>query len=78
MVNSPTSTTVPMVAPTSTFSPTRNGRSTSSMMPAAMLDSVPCSARPMARPAAPSAAMMDVVFTPNCASTVTMTSTSKA
>jgi len=40
------------------------------MAPAATFDSVPCMARPIARPAAPSTASKLAVCTPNCPSTV--------
>jgi len=50
-------------------SPMPNGRNITSMMPAARLLSVPCSARPMARPIAPSTAMKLVVSMPKVVST---------
>src|SRR5690606_20556648 len=71
VVNNPMSSTVPPVPPMSTASPRRNGRSMSTMMPAATLARVPCSARPIARPAAPSSATMLVVCTPKRLSTAT-------
>ena len=40
-------------------------------MPAAILPSAPCTARPMARDAAPSTARIEVVCTPSCCSTAT-------
>src|SRR5688572_26390615 len=63
--------TEPARPATSTASPTRNGRNSSSMTPAARFDSVPCSARPTAREAAPSTAMMLVVWMPKRCSTAT-------
>ncbi|MNY34569.1 hypothetical protein D3C86_1689190 [compost metagenome] len=75
VMNSPVSRTVPATPWASMYWPTRNGRSSTSMIPAAIFWSVPCSARPMARPAAPSMAMMLAVCTPNCDSTSTTVST---
>ena len=69
--NRPISCTVPVMAPVVILSATRNGRSNSSITPDATLDRVPCSARPMARPAAPRSAINDVVCTPNWPSTAT-------
>ncbi len=51
------------------------GRKRSSITPAATFESVPCSARPTARPAAPKTAMRLAVWTPSSlrtASTVTV------
>jgi hypothetical protein len=42
----------------------RNGRKVTSKTPAARLESEPCNARPMAKPAAPSTAITDAVCTP--------------
>ncbi|CFN82605.1 Uncharacterised protein [Bordetella pertussis] len=52
-----------------TYSPARIGRRISNMMPAAMFCSVPCRARPTARPAAPSTAIRLAVCTPKRANT---------
>ena len=46
------------------------------MTPAATLESAPCSARPIAREAAPSTAMIEVVRTPSCCRTATKPTTS--
>ncbi|OHE82409.1 MAG: hypothetical protein A2X76_09575 [Lysobacterales bacterium GWF1_69_6] len=59
-----------------TASPARNGRSTISITPEAMFDSESFSARPMARPAAPSTASSEVVGTPSASSAATSTTTS--
>ena len=67
VVNTPTSSTLPATPSDSMYSPTSMGRRNNSITPAAMLASVPCRARPMARPAAPITAMMLVVCTPNWA-----------
>ena len=48
------------------------GRSQISMIPAAILASVPCSARAMARPAAPRTVRIEVLDTPSRLSAVTM------
>ncbi|KAG1060183.1 hypothetical protein G6F40_018082 [Rhizopus arrhizus] len=66
----PTSATVPSAPELSAmYSPARMGRKISSMMPAAMFCSVPCNARPTARPAAPSTAIRLAVCTPKRART---------
>jgi hypothetical protein len=62
--NRPISTTSPATPSPWMNSPTAMGRSQINMMPAAMLASVPCSARATARPAAPSTARIDVLATP--------------
>ncbi len=59
------SLTVPIMPLMITKSPTLIGRKKISITPAATFDSVPCSARPMARPAAPMIATTLVVRTPN-------------
>ncbi|KAG1198310.1 hypothetical protein G6F35_012656 [Rhizopus arrhizus] len=71
-----TSRTVPVCPATVTTSPTRNGRSVTSITPDAMLDSESFSARPTARPAVPSTASSGVICTPSVpiASTTTITS----
>ena len=74
VANRPISSMVPATAPISTYSPTLNGLSANSMMPAAMFCRVPCKASPRARPMAPIAAMIEAVCTPNWPSTMTMTS----
>ena len=48
--NSDSTWTVPRLPPICTFWPILQGRKISSMTPAAGLDSVPCNARPTARP----------------------------
>ncbi len=59
-----TSSITPSSPAACTWSPSRNGRSTISITPEAMLDSESLSARPTARPAAPTTASTDVVGTP--------------
>ncbi len=70
------SSTMPSWPATTTWSPSRIGRSTISITPEAMLDSESFSARPTARPAAPSTANSEVGGTPIFCSAVTNTSTS--
>ena len=74
VVNSPISRTEPDTLAASTQSPTLKGRRNSSISPAATFDNVPCSARPMARPAAPRTAIIDVVSTPKLPSVTTTVS----
>ena len=69
---------VPSWPATWTKSPSRNGRSTISMMPAAMLDSESFIASAIARPAAPSTAMIEVTGTPNCCRAMIAVTTSMA
>ncbi|MNL86208.1 hypothetical protein D3C87_2148260 [compost metagenome] len=52
-------------------SPMAMGRSQISMIPAAILASVPWSAKAMARPAAPSTVMIEAVETPSRLNAVT-------
>ncbi|KAG1379199.1 hypothetical protein G6F59_018060 [Rhizopus arrhizus] len=72
----PLSGKLPVCPATVTTSPTRNGRSVTSITPDAMLDSESFSARPTARPAVPSTASSGVICTPSVpiASTTTITS----
>ena len=51
---------------------TRIGRSTKSITPAAILESVPCKARPIASPAAANTATRLVIGTPTCESDIKM------
>ena len=67
--------TLPLTPLIVTTSPTRNGRSATSITPEAMLDSESFRARPTARPAAPSTASIEVGFTPSEVSAVMITST---
>ena len=71
VVNNPTSFTIPDEPAISTQSPVSNGRRISNITPAATFDKVPCRARPIARPAAPSTAIIEVVWIPNCPSDTT-------
>ncbi|MNE72677.1 hypothetical protein D3C80_1686380 [compost metagenome] len=64
VVNSWTDCTTPLVPATSMNSPALMGRKMISRKPAAKLESEPCSARPMARPAAPIMATKEAVCTP--------------
>ena len=48
------------------------------VIPAAKLDSEPCNARPMARPAAPKTAIKDVVWMPSIPNAAIITKVSKA
>ena len=67
--------TVPDWPATSTKSPTLKGRKVRSMTPAAKFENVPWKARAMARPAAPSTATNEAVFTPRTPIEVTTTIT---
>ena len=58
--------------------PTLKGLKNNNITPAATLDKVPCKANPIARPAAPKTAIIEVVLTPNWAKTATIVTTSKA
>ena len=78
VVNSNSDLTVPAWPATSTYWPTLKGRKISSITPAATFDSVPCKARPIARPAAPKTAIRLVVSTPNRFRTAMMTTASTA
>ena len=69
---------VPSCPATCTVSPSRKGRSTISMIPAAMLDSESFIASAIARPAAPSTASSDAAGTPTCCSAITAVITSSA
>ena len=69
VVNKPTSLIVPETFPVSTQSPVVKGLNNNNITPAATLDNVPCNARPIAKPAAPKTAMIEVVCTPNCPNT---------
>ncbi len=73
VVKIPISATVPLEPPATTKSPFLKGRKISSITPAAKFESVPCRARPMARPAAPSTATSEVVSIPNRLSTAITT-----
>ena len=68
----------PATPPVSMRSPIWNGRNSTSMMPAARLLSVPCSANPMAMPSAPRTATKLVVAMPKVVSTATKVNTSAA
>src|SRR3569833_2877993 len=71
--------TTPVYLPITTVSVTLYGRSTISITPAAKFDSEPWSARPTARPAAPSTATTAVVLTPTVSSdAITTTTNSEA
>jgi hypothetical protein len=61
VVNRVRSLTVPKFDPASIKSPILEGLKMSSMTPAATFDSVPCKAKPIARPAVPSTARKLVV-----------------
>ena len=61
VVNKPISRTDPDMPAASIQSPILNGRKNTSIRPAATLDKVPCNAKPIAKPAAPSTAMIEVV-----------------
>ena len=65
VVNNPTSLIVPEISVVSTQSPLLKGLNNKSITPAATFDSVPCKARPIAKPAAPKTAIIEVVWTPN-------------
>ena len=65
VVNKPISLTVPEISEASIQLPTLNGLRNRSITPAATLDKVPCNAKPIANPAAPNTAIIEVVFTPN-------------
>ena len=67
-----------VLADRDTRSLTLYGRSTISITPAAKFDSEPCSARPIARPAAPSTATTAVVLTPTVSSAAITTTTNSA
>ena len=73
-----TSSTEPATPPTSTNSPALKGRKRISMTPDAKLDSEPCSAKPIARPAAPTIAMNEPVWMPISPSAETITNASSA
>src|SRR5690606_25720897 len=73
-----TRSTSPTRPAISTTSPARNGRSTISITPEARCASESFSARPMARPAAPSTASSEVVDTPRASSTATSTTRPRA
>ena len=62
----PTSLIVPETLPVSTQSPVVKGLNNNNITPAATLDKVPCNAKPIAKPAAPRTAIIEVVWTPNC------------
>ena len=66
--------TVPIWSLIWTKSPSLMGRKMIIITPAATFDRVPCSARPMARPAAPMTATIEVVWMPNVLSTTTTAS----
>ena len=61
VVNNPTSLIVPEISVVSTQSPLLNGLNNKSITPAATFDRVPCKARPIAKPAAPKTAIIEVV-----------------
>jgi hypothetical protein len=67
---------VPTIPSPLITSPTLNGRSQMIITPAAIFDSVPCSASAIASPAAPRTARIEAVCTPNCPSTTTKVTTS--
>jgi hypothetical protein len=67
--------TTPSTPATFTWSPTLKGRKMSSMTPDAKLVSVPCSARPMARPAAAMRPAKLMVCTPKTPKQATPTLT---
>ena len=60
---------MPDVLPVSTQSPVVNGLNNNNITPAATFDNVPCKAKPIAKPAAPRTAIIEVVCTPNCPKT---------
>ena len=64
-MNNPISLTVPETFAASIQFPTLNGLKNKSITPAATFDNVPCKASPIANPAAPKTAIIEVVFTPN-------------
>ena len=72
-----TASTLPVSPAIVTMSPARNGFSDTSITPEAMFDSESLSARPMARPAAPSTAIIDVIGTPITCSTARISTTSR-
>lgn len=71
VVRSRIDSTRPTLPPTSTHSPSRNGRSISSVMPAMKFDRVSCAAKPTAMPTTPSAVIAASTFTPNWSITIT-------
>jgi len=61
VVKIPISATEPIVPPAMIKSPILNGLKINIKTPAAKLDNEPCSAKPTAKPAAPSTAIKEVV-----------------
>ncbi|NIP78198.1 MAG: hypothetical protein GWM90_02935 [Gemmatimonadetes bacterium] len=76
VVNRSISTTFPVTPATETTSPTLKGRKISSIAPAEKLPRVPCSARPMAKPAAARIAAKLATEIPNTLSTASPPRTS--
>jgi hypothetical protein len=69
----PISATDPETPDASTKSPRRKGRKIRSITPDAMFERVPCIARPMASPAAPTTAIIEVVSIPKSSRTAITT-----